>query len=88
MPFLQKFFFLIIGLLTGRPAQEGGATGAAAAGNSLAFYGALAGFGAWLIGPGRDIEITLRGWEIWAVLLVGAILGALFLHIKPPGPPQ
>lgn len=87
MPLIQKILSLLIGLITMRPAQEGGATGAAGTTNSIAFYGALAGFGAWLIGPGRDLEITLRGWEIWAVLLVGAILGALFLHIKPPQGP-
>ncbi len=85
---LKNIFALIVGLVSARPAQEGGATGAAGAFNSVAFYGALAGFGAWLIGPGREFSITLHGWEIWAVVLAAAVAGAMFLHIRPPGPPQ
>lgn len=85
---LAKILSLVIGLLTGRPAQEGGATGAAGAFNSVAFYGAAIGFVTWIVGPGRDFTITLKGWEIWSVVLASAIVGAMFLNLKPPGPPS
>jgi hypothetical protein len=86
---LAKIISLILGLLTGGATQQGGtgATAAAGAFNSVAFYGAAAGFVAWLVGPGRDFTITLRGWEIWAVVLAAAFAGAMFLHIQPPKPP-
>jgi len=87
---IQKLIALLIGLfLPNRAAQEGGATGAAGTVNSLAFYGAGIGFVTWLVGPGRDFEIVLRGWEIWAVVAVAAIAGGIFLRIEPPkGPGQ
>lgn len=87
MPILQKLFFLIVGLFTARPTQEGGATGAAGAVNSLAFYSAIVAGLAWVFGPGREWQITFNALELSAVGLAAAILGALFLHLRPPGGP-
>lgn len=86
---IQKIIALVLGLLTGGVTQQGtGATAAAGAGNSVLFYTGMIGFGTWLISPaGRNFEITLRGWEIWSVVLAAAIAGAIFLHIQPPKPP-
>ena len=87
---IQKILSLIIGLFTGglsQPGQTPAAAGASA-GNSVLFYTGIIGFGTWLISPaGRNFEITLRGWEIWAVVLAAAVVGSMFLHTKPPGQP-
>ncbi len=86
---LQKIIALILGLLTGGASQPSpGATGAAGAGNSVLFYTGMIGFVTWLVSPaGRTFEITLHGWEIWAVVLGSAIAGQYLLHLKPPGQP-
>lgn len=89
MNILSGIIALIVSLLTGKQATQDGATptGTAGAINTGMFYTAIVGFVVWLIGPGRDFEITLRGWEIWAVVFLAAILGAKFLTLKPPGAP-
>lgn len=86
---IQKILALVIGLLTGgRSADNTGPSNAAGAGNSVLFYTGMIGFATWLISPaGRTFEITLRGWEIWSVVLAAAIIGSIFLHTKPPGQP-
>lgn len=86
---LAKIFFLVLGLLTGKPigAADNGASAAAGAFNSVAFYSAALGGLAWVFGPGREWHITFNALELSAVGLAAAILGALFLHLKPPGAP-
>lgn len=88
MNLISGIIALIVSLLTGKQTLQDGVntpTGAAGALNTGMLYTAIVGFGVWLIGPGRDFEITLRGWEIWAVVFLAAILGAKFLTLKPPG---
>lgn len=88
MAILQKILFLVIGLMTGKPIgqADNGASAAAGAFNSLAFYSAAIGGVAWVFGPGREWHVTFNALELSAVGLAAAILGALFLHLKPPGP--
>lgn len=86
---IQKILALIIGLLTGGVSQQNTAPGAVAAGsNSILFYTGVIGFVTWLVSPaGRNFDITLHGWEIWAVVLASGVAGALLHNMKSPGPP-
>ena len=87
MPLLAKIFSGLLALLRVIPMPQGEAGNkAAGALNGVAALGAIGGAALWVLGPGREWQITLNALELSGITL-GVVMLIEWARSTPPGPP-